>query len=203
MKEIKPYIDTYFRNGIDVNEMSACDTAKQHLRNVLRAWRYLKANPWATNDDMRQFFHYAGVATKYISDYIQSLEYIKNTYSATTRAEAQMMADYAARTALKQAAEAGDRQDLIKAGNLLTKIHQLDKPEADKERARLTALPVVFTPYVEDIDAERKTIDDTRLLSIMHRFGVDLDSMEEKIREKRESMSPPAPKGGGHPDSVR
>lgn len=204
MKDLKSYIDLYFQHGVDIECMSATIPQKRHLHDVIdRGWKYLSANPWATNDDMRKFFKYCNVPAKLISEYLQCIDYIKLNYSATSRVDAQMMADYAARTALKQAAEAGDRQDLIRAGNLLTKLHQLDKPESDKEKARLTALPIVFTPYVEDIDTERKTISDSKLLSIMHRFGVQPDAMEEKIREKRENMSPPTPEGGGHPDSVR
>lgn len=181
-----PYFESFFKNGLSVQELNIGEKHKRQMEVVLAAWEYYKQNPWVT--DFRQFFRQQGCPTKQISQNIQYLEHLKINFRFTSRAEAQNMVDYAARTALQQASAAGDRQDMLKAAAILTKAHQLDKPEVDKEKAKLVALPVVFTPYVEDIDPERVTIEDKKMYDIMRQFGALPDKMEAKIREKNEAL---------------
>lgn len=183
---LEPYIESFFKNGVSIGELQIGTKHKEQMEAIIGAWEYYKNNPWVT--DLRPYFRQRGCPTSQIAKNIQYVEYIKNTYRFTTRVEAQNMVDYAVRTALQQASAAGDRQDMLKAAAILTKAHQLDKPEVDKERAKLASLPIVFTPYVEDIDPERVTIEDKKMYDIMRHFGALPDKMEEKIKEKTEAM---------------
>lgn len=181
-----PYIDSFFRNGVCIAELGIGDRHKHQMEVVIGAWEYYKNNPWTT--DLRPYFRQRGCPAKQIQQNIQYIEHIKNNYRFTTRAEAQNMVDYAARTALQQAAAAGDRQDMIKAAALLTKAHQLDKPEADKTKVSLANLPLVFTVDVKDIDPERINIEDDEMYKIMQKYGALPDKIEQKILDKAEEM---------------
>jgi len=182
-----PFFDSYFVNGICVKELEIGAKHKQQMEVVLRAWEYYKSNPWVT--DMRKYFKQMGCPVSQVSQNLMYFEHIKNNYRLTTRAEAQNMVDYAARTALQQAAAAGDRQDLIKAANTLIKAHQLDKPAPLNDMSRnVAALDVVLTPYVEEIDSERKTVEDKTMLDILNQYGGSEDKTASKIARKVEDM---------------
>lgn len=181
-----PYLDSYYKNGLAVEDLDLSDQRKKILKMIINAFEFYQQNPWFT--DTRKFFKECGLSRTMACCYAKYVEYLKNSYSTLTTAEAKNMVDYAAKTAMRSAAAAGDRHGMIKAADLLVKAHQLDKPEAEHDGKQARPLDIIFTPRVESIDPERHTIEDKQMRAILSKYGGVEDKTEIAIEEKLTKM---------------
>lgn len=182
-----PYVDSYFRNGICLEDLSLNESERQQMKIVLKAFDIYKTTPWF--DNFRKFFVECGCSQRMVRINLMLLNYIKENYSGTTRCDARNMFDFAVKTALQSAASAGDRAALIRAGQLMMKGYKLDQPDPeDDEARRVSRLDFVFTPKVEAVDPERKTVDDKSMRAILKKYGGVQDKMQESIDEKVERL---------------
>lgn len=186
MVDLTPFIYSHYINGIPAKELVDSLNAQNRLNDLFSLYDMYSENPCM---DVVQclkckFKH----STSQIAEDLVYFEYIRTNFTRMTKQRARDLVNWGAEKVMRDAAAVNDRKGIIDAAKVLATANQLDKPEQDSIDKSIRPLEYVYTPYVEHIDSDRKTIDDKKLLQAMRKYDAHIDVQEERILAKVEKM---------------
>ena len=184
--DLTPLIQSHYLNGIPAVELTEYKNEQKRLNDLFSLYDMYSENPCMdVVQALKWKFHHS---PKQITEDMVYFEFIRTNFCRMTRQKALDMVNWSAEKVMRDAAAVNDRKGMLDAAKVLTRANQLEKPEPDKEDKVIRPLEVVYTPYVEVLDPDRKTIEDKQLLSIMKEFNAHIDAQEERIAEKLEEL---------------
>lgn len=187
VKDLTPLIQSHFLNGIPPKELTDSVSVQRRLADLFSLFEMYHENPCMDVTKALKFkFHHT---PREIVEDLVYFEMMRSSFSRMTRQKAQDLVNWSAEKVMRDAAAVNDRKGMLDAAKVLVKANQLDKPAPDSDDAKnMRQLDIVFTPYVEVIDPDRKTIEDKKLLKIMKQYDAHIDTQEEKIEEKLQEI---------------
>ena len=187
MKDLAPLIKSHFLNGIPPTELSDCKSEQKRLADLFALYEMYHENPCIDVAKLLKFkFHHS---PRQITEDLIYFDMMCSSFSRMNRQKAQDLVNWSAEKVMRDAAAVNDRKGMLDAAKVLVKANQLDKPAPDTDDAKnMRKFDVVFTPFVEVIDPDRKTIADKQLQKIMKQYDAHIDTQEEQIEEKLQKI---------------
>lgn len=187
MKDLTTLIQSHFLNGIPPTELSKSKSEQKRLADLFALFEMYHENPCIDVPKLLKFkFHHS---PSQITEDLIYFELMRSSFSRMNRQKAQDLVNWSAEKVMRDAAAVNDRKGMLDAAKVLVKANQLDKPAPDTDDAKnMRKFDVVFTPFVEVIDPDRKTIADKQLQKIMKQYDAHIDTQEEQIEEKLQKI---------------
>ena len=184
--DLTPLIQSHFLNGVPAMELTEYKNEQKRLNDLFQLYDMYCSNPLMDVEQALRW-HFKHSPQQIVEDMVY-FKFIRSNFSRMTRQKAQDIVNWTAEKVIRDAAAVNDRKGMLDGAKVLGKYMQLDKPEPEKEDKVIRPLEVVYTPYVEILDPDRKTIEDKKLLGIMKDFDAHIDVQEERIAEKLEEL---------------
>lgn len=195
-RDLTPYIHSHYLNGIPSSEMTQSPQIRRRLDDLFKLYDMYIENPLMNiKQCLKWHFKHDDRMIKEDEVYF---DYIRTNFQRMTRQKAIDLVNWSAEKVMRDAAATNDKKGMLDASKVLIKVNQLDKPEPEVEDKSLRPQSWVYTPYVEVLDPDRKTIKDKGLLQIMKQYDAHIDKREEMILEKVEAMKNSEPQAEAH-----
>ncbi len=184
--DLTPFIQSHFVNGIPAHELTELVHVRKRLNDLFSLYDMYNENPCMdVVQCLRWKFKHS---PSMIAEDMVYFEYIRNNFQRMTRQKAKDLVNWASEKVMRDSAAVNDRKGMLDAAKVLTRANQLDKPEPEVEDKQIRPQAFVYTPYVEVLDPDRKTIGDKTLLGIMRQWDAHIDEHDEKIEKALDKL---------------
>lgn len=180
--DLTPFIHSHYIQGVPAQELTDNTFAKKRLQDLFSLYDMYCENPCM--DVKKALQHKFRHSERIIDEDLMYFDYIRKTFTRMTRQKALDLVNWAGEKSMRDAAAVNDRKGMLDAAKVILKANQLDKPEPEQEDKILRPMSYVFTPFVEVLDPDRRTIRDPKLLKMMNQWGAHIDAQDERIQQK-------------------
>lgn len=175
----------HLEKGIPIERLNFSVAQKQRLLQCEEAFKIFVQRPWM---DLRTYFSNRwGHSPAEINNDIAVVNFMADFLNKGTRAIDEMKVRATANKAISDGAQSGNTELSLKGAALLTKVAQLDKPEADVDNSALLAgMPIVITSDPSMKYKNKRAVSDKEMKRIRERWGVKQDPWQEMTELKED-----------------
>ena len=202
----------HFENGVPICDLDVRRENKDRLARVDHVYWQWKKNPFIdVLALLRQLIRngekkYADLPTEWMAAQKDKrlFDFVVEHVAQSSRRMDEAKVRYAAERAIRIGDETDNVTALVKGGQLLKDVAQLDKPEEERiDMGKMSFLPPVVTTSVKDVDDTKEDVDDQEMKRIMAKYNGYVDEKKRDIDRMVEVMAAKsAPREASEPETL-